>query len=101
MKLTLSVLMLFLCLALVVPQQLGAQDSTSADDVVNKAIQQEQALEKKMAGLRPLVETYTQKMDIHPDLGAVPKTDKYFLGKLDLSNGIHQKSLLQEPGRLS
>src|SRR5206468_12026314 len=68
--------------------------SLSVDRVIDKAIEQERSLEKRMAGLRPLIETYTQNMGVHPDLGAVPKSDKYFLGKLDLSRGIHQKSLM-------
>src|SRR5262249_16276946 len=49
-----------------------------------------------MVGLRPLIETYAQNMQVHPDLGAVPKGDKYFLGKLDFSRAIQQKSLLPE-----
>ncbi|HME99333.1 MAG TPA: hypothetical protein VKK06_05610, partial [Terriglobia bacterium] len=49
-----------------------------------------------MTGLRPLIETYTQNMGVHADLGAVPKSDKYFLGKLDLTRGVRQKSLMPD-----
>jgi Peptidase family M48 len=93
---------LFIALAISIPLQ--AQDpasnsdapSVSVDRVIDKAIEQERALMNRMKGMRPLIETYTQNMGLHPDLGAVPKSDKYFLGKLDLTNGTHQKSLLAD-----
>jgi hypothetical protein len=64
------------------------------DKVIDKAVEQERSLARKMAGMRPLVETYIQNMALHPDLGAVPTSDQYFLGKLDLSRGFHQTSFL-------
>src|SRR6185369_10771360 len=76
--------------------------STTLDRVIDKAIEHERALTKTMATVRPLIETYLQNMEPHPDLGAVPKNDKYFLGKLDLSRGgSGQKSLLPESGWIS
>src|SRR4030095_11608264 len=72
--------------------------SLSVERVVDRALAQEQALAKRMKSLRPLIETYMQDMQLHPDLGAVPKSDRYFLGKLDLSQGVNQKSLLPQPG---
>src|SRR5436189_4446144 len=75
--------------------------SVSLDKVIDKAIEQERSLAKKMVSLRPLIETYMQRMNPHPDLGAVPKSDKYFLGKLDLSHGMHQNSLMSESGWFS
>src|SRR5215510_13043042 len=76
----------------------GSPDATSlsVDRVIDKAIEQERSLGRRMAGLRPLIETYTQNMGVHSDLGAVPRSDKYFLGKLDLTRGVHQKSLLPD-----
>jgi len=76
----------------------GSPDATSlsVDRVIDKAIEQERSLGRKMAGLRPLIETYTQNMGVHADLGAVPKSDKYFLGKLDLTRGVRQKSLMPD-----
>jgi Peptidase family M48 len=94
-----------LCVAFASSSRLGAQTpadsssdatSLSVDRVIDKAIEQERSLEKRMAGLRPLIETYTQNMGVHPDLGVVPKSDKYFLGKLDLTRGVRQKSLLPD-----
>jgi Peptidase family M48 len=94
-----------LCVALASASGLSAQTpadgspdatSLSTDTVIDKAIEQERSLEKRMRGMRPLIETYTQNMAVHPDLGAVPKSDKYFLGKLDLTRGVRQKSLLPD-----
>ena len=76
----------------------NASPDISVDRIIDKAIEQERSLSKRMTTMRPLIETYTQNMGIHPDLGAVPKSDKYFLGKLDLANGVHQKSLLPDSG---
>jgi len=45
-----------------------------------------------------MVETYIQNLQSDPELGAVPKDDRYFLGKLDLKEGVNEKSLLQQPG---
>src|SRR6185369_7296434 len=39
----------------------------TADRVIDKAIEQERTLQKKMTTLHPMIETYTQKMEPHPD----------------------------------
>src|SRR5262249_29409733 len=108
MKLKFSVLMVFVFLGISASIELRAQTtgtaqtnsgSISADRVIDKALAQEQALAKRMTGFRPLIETYMQDMQLHPDLGAVPKDDRYFLGKLHLNRGgISQKSLLPQQG---
>jgi hypothetical protein len=98
-------LMLCLCSALVGSLTLRAQApsdaslntaSISIDKVIDQAIERERALAKTMTDLRPLIETYTQQMERHPDLGAVPKGDRYFLGKLDFGAGTRQTSMLPE-----
>ena len=48
----------------------------------------EKALIDRMKKMQPVIETYLQQMQRDEDLGARPKTDDYFLGKLDLSGGI-------------
>jgi len=106
MKLKHCLLTLSLGIGLVAPITLHAQTATEAssaapsvsiDKIIDSAVEQERSLTKRMATFRPLIETYLQKMDVHPDLGAVPQSDKYFLGKLDLTQG-QQKSLLPESG---
>jgi hypothetical protein len=75
--------------------------SITIDKVIDRAIEQERSLAKRMVGLRPLIETYMQNMAPHAELGSVPKSDTYFLGKLDLSQNSLQKSLLPESGWIS
>ncbi len=111
MKSKYSLLMLFVCAVLASTSRTGAQTpsstappnvgSISMDKAVDKAIENERLLTKSMANMKPLIETYVQNMEPHPDLGAVPKSDRYFLGKLDLSHGMRQTSLLPESGWIS
>src|SRR5262245_43025218 len=79
----------------------GSSGTLSVEQVIDSAIEQENALTKRLATLRPLIETYTQNLERHPGLGVVPAGDKYFLGKLDLSRGLEQKSLLPNSGWIS
>lgn len=64
------------------------------DHVVDYAIFQENTLLKILRGEHPLVETYIQDMGPDADFGAAPKTDHYFLGKLDLSKGVSTDSFV-------
>ena len=70
-------------------------DSTF-DHVVDYAIFQENTLLKILRGEHPLVETYIQDMGPDADFGAAPKTDHYFLGKLDLSKGVSTDSFVMK-----
>lgn len=77
--------------------RLGKSDSF--DDVVNQAILQEHRLLGIMRNFKPVVETYIQKMKADRELGAVPKDDQYFLGRLDLSSEAPvDYSFLEQPG---
>ncbi len=55
------------------------------DQIVDRAIANEGELLKRIRSEHPIVETYVQEMQPDSDLGAVPRTDHYFLGKLDSS----------------
>jgi hypothetical protein len=66
----------------------------SFDQVVDRAITQENSLLKIMRGERPVAETYIQDLGPDADFGAVPKADHYFLGKLDLSHGVTSGSFI-------
>jgi len=59
---------------------------TTMDQVVDRAIQREHALMNFLKSRTPLVETYLQNLKPDPDLGAVPKEDHYFLGRIDLAS---------------
>jgi hypothetical protein len=72
-----------------------------ANQIIDKFIQQESTLTERMGNLHPLVETYIQNLDKDDELAFVPKSDTYFLSKLDMNNEQKQRSLTRKPGWLS
>lgn len=70
----------------------------SPDEVLNRAIANETKLIAKLKTVQPVIETYIQQMQRDEDLGAIPKTDNYFLGKLDLTRQVSQDSFIPAPG---
>jgi Peptidase family M48 len=68
------------------------------EEVVTRAIQNENSLLQRMKNMRPVVETYIQQMRKDADFGAVPSSDTYFLGQLDMSRGVVQDSFIPAPG---
>ena len=56
----------------------------SADQVIDQIIDREHALIQFLSNRTPLVETYLQNLVPDSKLGAVPKEDHYFLGRLDM-----------------
>jgi hypothetical protein len=71
---------------------------SAMDQAIDKAIMEEQNLVNELKNYTPMVETYIQDMTNDKTLGAVPTSDRYFLGKLDLQGGVNQHSLLAAPG---
>ena len=81
----------------------GAQPAPGGMDapmemILDRATAKENELIATLKNYTPMVETYIQNLMPNAELGAVPKSDKYFLGKLDLKDGINEHSLLPEPG---
>src|SRR5262252_3583918 len=71
---------------------------TTMDQVVDRTIQREQALIKFLAPRTPVVETYLQNLTQDTQLGPVPVDDRYFLGRMDLSDSIDRSDYLKEKG---
>src|SRR5689334_13950101 len=61
----------------------------SMDQILDRVVAKENAMVTTLAAYRPLVETYIQNMTGDEQLGAVPKGDHYFIGKLDLQQGVN------------
>jgi hypothetical protein len=61
---------------------------------VDLAIANEQALLKELRSHTPIAETYIQNLEKDADFGAVPKDDHYFLGKINLSEGVTTNSFI-------
>ncbi len=64
----------------------------SFDQVVDRVIAREHFFTAQMRHLHPLVETYIQNMKPDRELSTVPVDDQYFLGRLDLTNGLEDRS---------
>ena len=81
----------------------GAQPAPGGPDapmemILDRAATKENELIALLKNYTPMVETYIQNLAPNVELGAVPTNDRYFLGKLDLKEGINEHSLLPEPG---
>lgn len=80
-------------------QETDNSKPTSFDQAVDRIVTRENALIKTLKTMHPMVETYIQTMKTDPELGMVPESDDYFLGRLDLSKGFTvDTSYLSEPG---
>jgi len=74
--------------------QPAAKVPVSVDQVVDAIIEREHALIQFMKNRTPLVETYLQNLTPNEKLGAAPKEDHYFLGRLDMSDTIDRRDYL-------
>ncbi|MBV9670197.1 MAG: M48 family metalloprotease [Acidobacteriales bacterium] len=68
----------------------------SFDEVIDRAINSERALCSRLKTKEPVIETYIQEVKKDTDLGYVPNHDYYFLGKLNITNGIVDNSFLPQ-----
>src|SRR5262245_39231713 len=97
-----AILLLFLAtslsLAQTPPNVTKQEDAAAIDRIIDFAIQQEKVLSNDIRNYSPLVETYIQTLTKDKALGAVPTKDKYFLGKLDMREGVNERSLKPAPG---
>jgi hypothetical protein len=77
---------------------LSAPSPGSFNDVMDRVIQREHLFLAQMRHMRPMVETYLQ--DLKNDRSGTPQMvkDKYFLGRLDMSDGPEDTSFVGQPG---
>jgi Peptidase family M48 len=73
-----------------------AQAPSTLDQVVDRIILRERGLIDMLKTRTPIVETYLQNLQWDAQLGPVPKDDRYFLGRVDLTESIDRKSYLQD-----
>ena len=66
----------------------SAEKPRTMEEVVNRVVNNENHLYGKIKEFSPLVETYIQNLKPDKELGTVPGSDKYFLGKADFSKGV-------------
>ena len=71
----------------------AAAPAATFDQVIERAVEREHFFVAQMKHLHPLVETYLQNLREDKDLGtAVPASDVYFLGRLDMSEGTDDRA---------
>jgi hypothetical protein len=80
------------------PQESDSSSPPSVSDVFDRSARREMEILRTLTKYTPLVETYLQLLEPDKELGEVPSSDRYFLGKLDLKKGVGDKSLLPEAG---
>ena len=66
----------------------------------DRAVASEHLLMKRLADKEPVIETYIQELKPDGDLGLVPKNDFYFVGQLNMKNGLVDRTFLPK-ARLS
>ena len=69
---------------------------TTMDQVVDRFIEREHNLMNLLQDRTPIVETYLQNVTLDPQLGPVPRNDRYFLGRMDLSQSIDRRDYMGE-----
>ena len=79
------------------PKITGAQ---AASQIIDKFAARERLLVEMMNNFHPLIETYIQNLDKDDQLTFVPKSDAYFISKLDMSTERRQTEMMKKPGWL-
>jgi len=79
------------------PNSRAQAEPTTMNQVVDRVIEREHNLMNLLQDRTPVVETYLQNMTPDAQLGPVPKDDRYFLGRMDLSESINRKDYMKQP----
>jgi hypothetical protein len=78
-------------------EQTSVSASPSFDQVIDRVAEREHYFLAQMRHRHPLVETYIQNLKGNEDK-AVPVSDQYFLGRLDMTKGTEDRSFMGQPG---
>lgn len=77
------------------PKEKTAQEKTAetqAEEIADRIFYREAKLVEDMKPYTPMVETYIQNFKADEQLGHVPSSDRYFLGRLVMKNGVENVS---------
>lgn len=72
--------------------------ATTFNDVLDHVVQREHLFIAQMRHMHPMVETYVQDLKTDKDENIFPVNDRYFLGRLDMSDGPEDTSFIGQPG---
>jgi hypothetical protein len=76
------------------------EQAKSFDEAMDRAVNSERMLIRRLRDKSPVIETYIQEMKSDSDLGFVPTNDFYFLGQLSMRDGVVDKSYLPARSKL-
>lgn len=79
------------------PEQGHATPGPTFDQVIDRVAEREHFFLAQMRHLHPLVETYIQNLKGDEEK-AVPVSDQYFLGRLNMNKGTQDQSFMGQPG---
>src|SRR3974390_2243280 len=68
------------------------------NEVLDHVVQREHLFMAQMRHMHPMVETYLQDLKNDSSCNAVTVKDKYFLGRLDMTDGPEDVSFVGQPG---
>ena len=71
------------------------QASAKADEIADRIFYREAKFVQDLTPYTPMVETYIQNFKGNDELGQVPTSDKYFLGRLVMNKGMRDVSFQQ------
>jgi hypothetical protein len=86
------------------PSSIPAQSTAPAppavtlNEVLDRVVQREHFFMAQMRHMHPMVETYLQDLKKGEDGKSIPISDRYFLGRLDMTEGPGDVSFTGEPG---
>src|SRR5947207_4486923 len=75
-----------------------ASSAVTLNDVLDRVVQREHLFMAQMRHMHPMVETYLQDLKNDSAGNPIPVNDKYFLGRLDMSDGLEDVSFVGQPG---
>jgi len=76
----------------------GAPAGLTFGEVLDRVVQREHVFLAQMRRMHPLIETYLQNLKADSTGNFSPDKDKYFLGRLDMSDGPEDISFTGQPG---
>jgi hypothetical protein len=79
-------------------ESLSVMPRVSIDEIADRVIERERAVVAQMQHLHPIAETYIQNLKSDKDSIVAPSSDQYFLGRLDLSDGVGDQLFEKQTG---
>ena len=70
----------------------------SFDQTVDRVVERERGFVVTMKRMHPLAETYIQNLREDNDHNVEPLSDQYFLGRLDLNDGVRDSQFQRQHG---